>query len=244
VTREVKTGSAVIDQFPAFEDDGVSKRAGLLPGDFTPTVYRNGDVAALAVTISPSTDPGEYKTSFIPSSSGFHELQVLVHFNGEIRFARYEVVDKLTRELATEARDQANKIDVAGMTLPPASGSLVDHLTNKDGSQTYNPATDSLEALADALSTGNTSITNTLTLMQADLKRVLGLLHHNSMLDKQTYDGLGQLTSARLRVFDSAANVPSAPDGNETLGLLHEYDLASEWSGQNINTKFTLKRVL
>jgi hypothetical protein len=252
VTREVETGSPVIDQFPAFENDGTTKRSGLLAGDFTPTVYRDGAVVALPVTITPvSGDPGEYKTVFTPDSNGFYELHVLVIFNGEIRFARYESVTELTHDLAEDAREQAKKIDVAAVSWPPASNSLIDRITNKDGSQTYDKSTDSLEAIRDYLVSqlpgitgGIVDISTEVSLLSVDLSRVLGLLHQNAILDNQTYDGQNQLTSARLRVFDSAANVPTTPGGSETVGLLHEYSIESEWAGIGAATKFLLKRVL
>lgn len=74
--------------------------------------------------------------------------------------------------------------------------------------------------------------------------RILGLLHENAMVDNQTYDGLSQLLSARLRVFDSAVNVPAVTGGNETLGLKYEYEIEAEYDGLNKLTKYVLKRVL
>ena len=252
MTREVETGSPVIDQFPAFEVDGYTKRSGLLAGDFAPVVYRDGAVVALPVTITPVPgDPGEYKTIFTPDVNGFYELHVRVIFNQEIRFARYEAVTELTHDLAEDARDQANKIDLAALSWPPATNSLIDRIANKDGGQTYDRSTDSLEAIRDELDTylpgigsGIVNISSDLTVVKADLARVLGLLHLNSMLDNQTYDGQGQLISARLRVFDSETNVPATTGGSETVGLLHEYTIEAAWSGLNIATKFVLKKVL
>lgn len=250
MTREVQTGSPVIDQFPAFENDGVSKRSGLLPGDFSPVVYRDGAVVALPVTITPVVgDTGEYKSVFTPDADGFYELHVLVVFNGEIRFARYESVTELTHDLAENARDQANKIDLAALSWPPATNSLIDRVANKDGTQTFDRSTDSLEAIRDYLNSqlpgisgGIVNINSGIAVMQADLARVLGLLHHNALLDNQVYDGQGQLSSARLRVFDSAANVPLAPGGAE-VGT-QEYAIEAEYAGFGVVEKFTLKQVL
>lgn len=74
--------------------------------------------------------------------------------------------------------------------------------------------------------------------------RILGLLHENAIVDNQTYDSNTQLTSARLRVFDKASNVPSTPGGSETLGLKYEYQIEAEYDGLNKLTKYILKRVL
>lgn len=57
-------------------------------------------------------------------------------------------------DLATDIANvlaQANKIDSVAMTAPSSvvSNSLADYLFNKDGSKTYDPSTDSLEAIRD-----------------------------------------------------------------------------------------------
>ena len=74
--------------------------------------------------------------------------------------------------------------------------------------------------------------------------RVLGLLHENSMLDNQQYDSNDQLTFARLRVFDSPANIPTTPGGSETTGLTQSYEVNAEYDGPNLARNFTMKRVL
>jgi len=244
-SREVETGSVVLDQFPAFESDGYSKRSGLGAGDFVSTVFRNGVIVILPVTISEIGASGEYTSSFTPSSAGLYELQVLVNFNKQIWHAQYQAVAELTHDLANEARDQANKIELAPVVPSTAiTGSLVDQMFNKDAGKTYSKATDSLEAISDALSSSSSATSVAFAQMQADLARALGLLHRNAILDLQTYDSNGQLTSARLRVFDSPANVPSTPGGNESIGLLQKYEIAATYVGLNVVTKFTLKQVL
>ena len=80
--------------------------------------------------------------------------------------------------------------------------------------------------------------------LHADMRRVLGLLHDNAILDKQVYDAEGQLIAARLRVFTDEALVPLVPDGNETAGLLHEYTIDADWNGFGIATLYRLLRVL
>lgn len=244
-SREVEVGSAVLDQFPAFENDGYSKRSGLSAGDFSSIVFLNGAIVILPVTISEIGISGEYCVSFTPSTVGLYELQVLIDFNKQIWHAQYQSVVELTHDLANEARNQTNKIDLAPVVPSSAAdGSLIDQLFNKNSSKTYSPATDSLEAISDALTANGAATAALLAQMKADLSRVLGLLHRNAILDQQTYDSHGQLTSARLRVFDSPANVPSTPGGSETVGLLQQYSIAATYGGLNVVTKFTLKQVL
>lgn len=78
--------------------------------------------------------------------------------------------------------------------------------------------------------------------VMGQLEIVKGLLHHNGMLDKQTYTG-GQLTSARLRIFDTPAHVPAVEGGSETIGLLAEFSIESAYDTFSLNKKFVLKRV-
>lgn len=245
--REVETGVAVIDQFPVFESDGYTKHSGLttIGGDFIPTVYRDSVIVALPVIILEIGSTGEYSVSFIPTIEGCYELQIFIDYNKDIWHSQYGAVNELTNTLASQARNQVVKIDLAPVDPSTAvNDSLVDQLFNKDGSKTFNPATDSLEAISDSLNANGAATSVLLAQMQADLSRVLGLLHRNGIVDLQTYDGQGQLTSARLRVFDSPANVPTNPGGSETVGLRQKYEISAAYGGLNVVTKFTLKQVL
>lgn len=98
-------------------------------------------------------------------------------------------------------------------------------LIKDGGTATFNPATDNLRTTAESA------------------LRALGLLHHNAMVDRQIFTADGQLSSARVRVFDSASAVPATPGGNETAGLLHEYAIDSTYQDGLVN-QFSLRRVL
>lgn len=78
--------------------------------------------------------------------------------------------------------------------------------------------------------------------VMGQLELVKALLHHNGMVDKQTYEN-GMLTAARVRMFDIPNHVPLVPGGNETLGLLVEFQIVSEYDEEGLNKKFVLKRV-
>jgi len=110
MTREAEVSVPVLDQFPAFEEDGFSKRTGLNPGDFIATVFQDSVVTALVVTITEIGTTGEYKTSFTPPSIGFYELQILIDFNKEIRFSNYFVVPEFTNTVVIETRDKVFEI--------------------------------------------------------------------------------------------------------------------------------------
>ena len=234
---EVKTGTATVDQFPAFEDDGFTKRSGLSGGDFTAKVWRNSAVIALPVSISEIDADGDYSVSVTPASDGLYRVEVLIGFNKEIWYCKYDAVAALTNV-------QAQKIDLLALELPPVENSLVDWLTNKDLAQTYDPSTDSLEAIRDNIDIQFSANNSAIAQMQVDLARILGLLHRNAIVDNHTYDGLGQLTGWRLRVFDSPANVPPTPGGTETVGKLHEYQFTATYAGLNVVTKLSMVQVL
>lgn len=77
--------------------------------------------------------------------------------------------------------------------------------------------------------------------VMGQLEVVKGLLHHNSMLDQQIYDG-SLLRSARLRMFDHPNNIPAVDGGNETTGLLAEFEIKAIYES-GVNKSFTLKRI-
>lgn len=64
--------------------------------------------------------------------------------------------------------------------------------------------------------------------------RVLGLLNENAFTDNTAFDGNGQVTSMRVRLFNSKTNCDAASDGgNETTGLLHTYLVTAVYEGLN-----------
>ena len=144
--RTVSPGTLIIDQFPAFELDGYTKRSGLGGTDFDITVFKDGVVDALTPTITEIGATGEYKLEYTPPDAARWEVQVLIDFNKQIWASEVVAGASLSAILA-----QVEKIDLAP-TLGPAavtSGSLMDRVMNKDSYKTYNQGTDSLEAQRD-----------------------------------------------------------------------------------------------
>jgi len=45
------------------------------------------------------------------------------------------------------------------------------------------------------------------------VKRALGLIHENIFIDETVYDANGQMTSGRVRLFNSKTDVDAATDG-------------------------------
>lgn len=173
-------GETVLDQISVYDDTGVAKISGLsvLNGDFVVTVYRDGVVSALPVTVSEIGSLGEYLLEFTPNLEGTWVVEVFV--------------------VPTQ---EAFKTTV--------------------------------------VSGGGTDVSTVV----AQNNRILGLLHDNAILDNQTYDSEGQLLTARLRIFNDALNVPIAPGGSETVGLLYEYEIEASYAGANQATRYTMKQV-
>ena len=224
--RQVKIGDVVTDHFPVFEDDGFTKHPGLLAADFVTTIYRNSAISGIPATITEIGSSGEYAYSFTPNAPGDWDIQIHVLYNDDVLGDEFEAVDDLLIDMAPVTLEQCKKIDLSA-TLTPGSvvtGSLMDRLMNKSGAKTYNQATDSLEAARDELET------------------IKALLHHNAILDRHVYVN-GLLASARLRMFDSSANVPLNPGGAETTGLVVEFRVDSTYDQYGLNNKYTLKKV-
>lgn len=141
--RELKRNTVAIDQFPALEADGWNKRTGLAqPADFTTTVWLDGAVNLLSVTITEIGTSGEYRVTFTPTSDGYLVVEILIEFSKTpVRF-QYEVVELKTNE-------QARKLDSAATVGPGAAetGSMLDRLCNADTGKTYNQTRDSLQGL-------------------------------------------------------------------------------------------------
>ena len=79
----------------------------------------------------------------------------------------------------------------------------------------------------------------------ANMERVLGLLHMNSMVDLQEFnDPNAQITKWRLRHFNDASNVPATEGGAEIAGKLHEYEFEAEYDGANKPKKLVAKVIL
>lgn len=151
--RSVQPGEQVVDQFPAFEDDGYSKRSGLAFGDFTFSTFHDGSSEYIPVVVAEIGSVGEYKVEYTPPTDGLWVVQVLIDFNKAIW---QSVVEASVGDVSTalvEIRDQVDKIDLAPTRGPSTvvSGSLMDRVMNKDGNKSYDPLTDSLEAIRDRM---------------------------------------------------------------------------------------------
>lgn len=78
--------------------------------------------------------------------------------------------------------------------------------------------------------------TSTLLAKQAEVKRALGLVQENFRLGSQEYDGDGNLESAILRIYGSAA------DAQNDVNPIAEYAMAASFSGPGQCTSYLMTR--
>jgi hypothetical protein len=66
--------------------------------------------------------------------------------------------------------------------------------------------------------------------LAAKIARILGLVHENAFIDETVFDSWGQLTTCRIRIFDSKEHAELATDGgSEALGLIATYHMAATY---------------
>lgn len=89
MSRQVQISSLAIDQFPVWELDGYSKKSGETV--FTTTLWRDGVVSLIPVTIAEIGVSGEYRASFTPNLRGLWILEVKVPYNGQVWGQTFDV---------------------------------------------------------------------------------------------------------------------------------------------------------
>lgn len=82
------------------------------------------------------------------------------------------------------------------------------------------------------------------TSFKANILRLLGLVHENSVVDLVAYDVDGNMIQSRIRTYDSAANsmaaLAASPAGYPT-GLRFQYQVSATYSG-GVLTKYHIER--
>lgn len=167
-----------------------------------------------ALSLTESTSSGYYKASF-PSaiSSGKYTISIYQQLGGSpaagdpaIGAANYEwdgtnEVAGAYGALTSLNLDKLAKV-TAGATNP-ATGSWMDKLMNKDGSQTFDPSTDSLEAIRDGGSGGPTAS----QIADAVWDEVLDGSHAvSSSSGQRVKDIHGKLPTGTISDFDESTN--------------------------------------
>lgn len=80
--------------------------------------------------------------------------------------------------------------------------------------------------------------------LAAKIARILGLVHENAFIDNTVHDALGSLVAARIRIFDSKANVEAATDGgSETTGLIATYEIETTYEADCRMGSYRVKKV-
>jgi hypothetical protein len=163
--------------------------------------------------------PGWYRYGFAQSTVGLNHTYLVFYEHTVDPIGSAPETHIFTDEVFITA-GQSDPIVVTNQTV------LGNQEIMKDGGTgLFDPTTDSLHALG------------------LSALRLAGLSRENSIYDQIVHDSFSQPVAGRLRVFDSASNVPAAPGGSETLGLLHEYAIQASYASQGILTSFVLKRI-
>jgi len=80
---------------------------------------------------------------------------------------------------------------------------------------------------------------------RTNILKVLGLVHENTVVDMQVYDVDGNLLSARVRAYDSAANASAAASispASYVTGLRFTWNVGAEYS-LGLLSKYFITRV-
>lgn len=89
MTRAVDLGEPVIDLFPVWDTDGVSKKTGETV--FTVNIWRDGVGIVFPYSITEIGATGEYRVAFTPDVAGLWALEVIPAFSGDAFGAEYQV---------------------------------------------------------------------------------------------------------------------------------------------------------
>jgi hypothetical protein len=89
--RTICPGDAWIEVVAVYEADGVTPHTGLLDAAFTKTVWRDGAVVALAVTVVEIGTSGTYRASCTPTSAGAYALRITNSYNDDALGAEAQV---------------------------------------------------------------------------------------------------------------------------------------------------------
>lgn len=81
--------------------------------------------------------------------------------------------------------------------------------------------------------------------LKTNIARLLGLAHENAVVDQQVYDGNDMLTSARIRVYDTATNAANAftiVPATYNTGLKFVYQVNATYNGEDL-ASYMIQRV-
>ena len=92
--RRVMARTEVVDHFPVYGEDGFAKVGGVASGELAITVFRDGQVTSLPVTIAEiAASPGEYRLSFTPDHAGYYEVEIAYAAGKQVYAEQYEVTE-------------------------------------------------------------------------------------------------------------------------------------------------------
>jgi len=229
-----------IDDFLDTEIAAIKAKTDNLPSDPADASVVAGLIAAVQATANSI----ETTVTDVPSISA--SVDVIATAVGVIQAS----TDNLPADPASEGLATANKDEIldavaaVGVTasaidarLPsdPADASVVAGLIAAVSTK--------VDAVDDMLDTEMPALTAAVAAVKVDtaaalvaLAKMLGLSSENTYRDTTVYDGDGNLTSARLRAYDSAANATT----HGATGLLYTWTFTATYSGPGAMTSMLL----
>lgn len=91
MSRTIYAGETVTEVFAVYEPNGYTPHTGLLNGNFTKGLWKDGAVDATAVTVAEIGSSGYYKATFTPATSGAWALAITNSYNSAAYGETYDV---------------------------------------------------------------------------------------------------------------------------------------------------------
>lgn len=109
MSRQVQSGTTIVDSFPGIDYDGFTRVTGL--SAFTTWVWRDGVVDSSVVTITEIGTTGEYKIELDAGASGLLKVQILVDYNKDLFEWNFDIREYTEDDLNTELAALQVRVD-------------------------------------------------------------------------------------------------------------------------------------
>lgn len=91
MSRTIYVGETATEVLPVYEANGYTPHTGLVNGNFTKALWKDGAVDATSVTVAEIGTSGYYKATFTPASAGAWELVITNSYNSDAYHETYDV---------------------------------------------------------------------------------------------------------------------------------------------------------
>jgi len=226
-----KINQEIKEQILILDNNG-NQVTGLVDGNFTKSLLRNGGATGETLTVA-EKGAGIYYISFTPTSTGYYEWKV-IHSTYEPNgwYEYYTIVTYDTDSLYSQATTNTTSIE----SNSDANRVLV--IANDDTNMaTINTNTDTeIAAIDTKLDTNQAVLIGSFASTETLLKRILGLNQENFYIDNTTFNAGGALLTARMRIYTGSEYVGTGS------GVLATYDTVSAYDGNGYLDTFKVTK--